>query len=167
MGPAGRETEGCGKTRGAGRSRERSSRTCKDLASLNAILRRLNLSLTGDWVNSRRRAWAQPFPDIAVTSGGPPGVGRSVSSLQSHAGRLTLTLPASTSVSPSSCAATEPILATLWHAGKWGIPGPSRGAERRRPLHAGARSARPTPSLVDAIGPLGLSAGYRAPELRL
>lgn len=100
LGPTGQETEGCRKTRSAGRGRElRGSwkgqterRTYRTLASLDTILRRPKLSLTGYWVNSRRAVWAWASQDTGVTSWGPPGAGRSVSSPQSHTGHLSLTL---------------------------------------------------------------------------
>lgn len=63
MRPTGQETEGCREKGGAGRGRElRSrllegpgrSRTYVAFASLFTILRRPKLSLTGNWVNSKR-----------------------------------------------------------------------------------------------------------------
>lgn len=100
LGPIGQETEGCRKTRGAGRGRElRGSwkgqterRTYRTLASLDTILRRPKLSLTGYWVNSRRGAWTWVSQDTGVTCWVLPGAGRSVSSSQSHTGHVSLTL---------------------------------------------------------------------------
>lgn len=94
LGPTGQETEGCRKTRGAGRGRElRGSwkgqterRTYRTLASLDTILRRPKLSLTGYWVNSRRGAWAWASQDTGVTCWDSPGAGRALAALKDTRG---------------------------------------------------------------------------------
>lgn len=146
-------------------------------ASLFTVLRRPKLSLTGDWVNFRRGVWKQASPDTDVTFWSSPDPGRNMSSLQSNVSHLSslfckLVCPTFGRLGPpgpSSRGATEPTLATSWCAGEWGIPWPSRrqrpGVPRRsRLLHAVARSAGPTLSLIDAIGPLELVG--QASELR-
>lgn len=143
-GPQARKLKAVGKTRGAGRGRElRGSwkgqterRTYKTLASLDTILRRPKLSLTGYWVNSRRGAWAWASQDTGVTCWVPPGAG----SPQSHTGRLSLTLSQTCrfhlwppwASRPSLPRCKGPRSRPCGALGSWGIPGPPREPFEKR-----------------------------------